>query len=128
LDNILLSSSGNLPIIGGGGNTPMGSGNPIPPTGGNPPPLAPQIHLGGVNMPNINNPKNMDPIYINKLQAVYNKLSELIVSVDNKSPNKGLGMNSRNLVDLTFTAHNRQIMEQHITQFHPGMAHRFVTT
>jgi hypothetical protein len=79
-------------------------------------------------MPNINNPQNMDPLYINKLQAVYNKLSELIVSVDNKSPNKGLGMNSRNLVDLTFTAHNRQIMEQHITQFHPGMAHRFVTT
>jgi low affinity Fe/Cu permease len=72
--------------------------------------------------------QNMDPLYINKLQTVYNKLSELIVSVDNKSPNKGLGMNSRNLVDLTFTAHNRQIMEQHITQFHPGMAHRFVTT
>lgn len=133
LDNLLLSSGGNLPPLvpaggnplppmQGGGNPlpPMhGGGNPLPPTHGNP---LPPVGVGSRNLLNAN---DVDPIYNSKLQVVYAKLSQLAPVNSNTSPNRGLTMNSSRLQNLVFTHENREFMAEHISTVHPDMAHRF---
>jgi hypothetical protein len=135
LDNLLLSSGGNLPPLvptGGGGNPlpPMhGGGNPLPPMHGGGNPLPPPV--GGNLLPpmggsrNLLNANDVDPIYNSKLQVVYAKLSQLAPVNSNTSPNRGLTMNSNRLQNLVFTHENREFMAQHISTVHPDMAHRF---
>jgi hypothetical protein len=128
-DNILLSSSGNQPPMGGNSFPPTG-GNPQPPMGGgNPlPPLAPAPPRGATAMPSVFLDQDVEPIQAQRLRTVHSKLSQLSIAVENTSPNKGLTMNSSRLINLEFTRVDRSTMENHIVNVYPNMYHRFRTT